>query len=221
MFYVFGPAGAVYQGGPDRLAHITPVRGVQRPRGLGSSATGVDARDAAARQAAHAAVPRPAQGAVAAYASTLQGPKTKRQPLHLVRDVMTRGAITVAPDWPALQAWELLVEHQIAQAPVVDAQQRLVGLLLRADMAPLATRIDPRVERRAYSLAHQPVSALMVTPVAAVDEDTDLRRVANVLLETGLPGLPVTHATGHLSGFVSRTDLLRAVASDPPLDLWG
>ena len=37
---------------------------------------------------------------------------------------------------------------------------------------------------------------------------------------TGLPGLPVTDDAGVLSGFISRTDILRAVAADPPLDLW-
>ena len=47
-----------------------------------------------------------------------------------------------------------------------------------------------------------------------------LRRVAAVLLDTGLPGLPVTDEAGVLSGFISRTDILRAVAADPPLDLW-
>jgi len=39
-------------------------------------------------------------------------------------------------------------------------------------------------------------------------------------MDTGLPGLPVTDANGSLSGFVNRTDILRAVAADPPLDLW-
>ena len=60
----------------------------------------------------------------------------------------------------------------------------------------------------------------MLSPVPAVDEGTDVRRVAQVLLETGLPGLPVTDEQGRLSGFISRTDILRAVASHPPLDLW-
>jgi CBS domain-containing protein len=60
----------------------------------------------------------------------------------------------------------------------------------------------------------------MWTPVPAVAEETDIRRVARVLLDTHLPGLPVVSEDGAVTGFVSRTDILRAVVHDPPLDLW-
>jgi CBS domain-containing protein len=60
----------------------------------------------------------------------------------------------------------------------------------------------------------------MWTPVPAAEPGTDLRRVAALLLETGLPGVPVIDEAGRIVGFVSRTDLLRALATDPPLDLW-
>jgi len=56
--------------------------------------------------------------------------------------------------------------------------------------------------------------------VPTVAAETELRRVAPVLLDTGLPGLPVTDERGLLVGFVTRTDILRAVVADPPLDLW-
>ncbi|KAB2895921.1 MAG: CBS domain-containing protein, partial [Burkholderiaceae bacterium] len=117
-------------------------------------------------------------------------------------------------------AWQTLAEHRIAQAPVVDAQGRVVGLLLRADMAPLDLLPEPGAVKQAIDLARRPVSEVMVSPVPTVDEDTELRRVAGVLLDTGLPGLPVTDEAGRLAGFISRTDILRAVAADPPLDLW-
>ncbi len=66
----------------------------------------------------------------------------------------------------------------------------------------------------------QSVADAMCTPVPSVQSDTDLRHVARVLLDTGLPGLPVVEANGAITGFVSRSDLLRAIVNDPPLDLW-
>jgi len=74
--------------------------------------------------------------------------------------------------------------------------------------------------KKAIELARRPVSEVMVSPVPTVAADTELRRVAAVLLDTGLPGLPVTDEAGVLAGFIARTDILRAVAADPPLDLW-
>jgi len=67
----------------------------------------------------------------------------------------------------------------------------------------------------------QNVKEIMVTPVPSVAPDSDIRRVAQVLLDTGLPGLPVVDEAGGVAGFISRSDILRAVVTDPPLDLWG
>lgn len=219
MFYVFGINGPMYHASADRLSHITAVRGTQRPSGLRSGASGVEGEQAQIRHPKPALSAR-AQGAVQAYAGTEQGPKTERRQLYMVRDVMTQGAVTVPPQLRAEEAWHVLARHQIAQAPVLDAQGIVVGLLLRADMAPLELLPEPGAVHTAIAMAKRPVSEVMVTPIPTVDENTDLRRVTHVLLETGLPGLPVTDDSGHLSGFISRTDILRAVASDPPLDLW-
>ncbi|RZJ57115.1 MAG: CBS domain-containing protein, partial [Acidovorax sp.] len=160
------------------------------------------------------------QDAVSAYAQTEQGPQQARQPLSKVSDVMTTGALSVQPDQRVNDAWQTLAEHKVAQAPVVDALGRVIGLLVRADMAPLDLLPEPGAVKQAIDLARRPVSDVMVSPVPTVAADTELRRVAAVLLDTGLPGLPVTDEAGVLSGFISRTDILRAVAADPPLDLW-
>ncbi len=221
MFFVFGPQGQMYRGGADQLSQVSPVRRVQRPQALRTRAADVQAAPPGVLQPAAAPAPSlRAQGAVAAYAQTAQGPQGTRRPLTRVRDVMTRGSLAVAPDTRVNDAWQTLAEHRIAQAPVVNAQGQVVGLLLRADMAPLDLLPEPGAVQQAIDLARRPVSEVMVSPVPAVDEGTELRRVAGVLLETGLPGLPVTDEAGRLAGFISRTDILRAVAFDPPLDLW-
>lgn len=221
MFYVFGINGPMYHGGPERLSQIAPVRRVQRPQALNTLIADTDSSPQLQQPSSETTLRRaPAQGAVSAYASTAQGPKEERRPLSLVRDVMTRGALTVSPRSMVNDAWHTLATHRVSQAPVLNDAKQVIGLLLRADMAPLDLLPAPGAVRDAIALARRPVSEVMVTPVPTVAEDTDLRRVASVLLDNGLPGLPVTDEQGHLAGFISRTDLLKALASDPPLDLW-
>ena len=224
MFFVFGPSGQMYRGGPENLSQISPVRRVQRPqalrtRGADVPAFSVETPPPPPEQPAAATSLR-AQDAVTAYSQAEQGPTLARQPLLHVRDVMTKGALTVQPDAVVNHAWQTLAEHGVSQAPVVGAQGRVVGLLLRADMAPLELLPEPGHIQAAIALARRTVSEVMVSPIPTVSPDTDLRRVASVLLDTGLPGLPVTDEYGSLVGFISRTDILRAVAADPPLDLW-
>ena len=230
MFFVFGPSGQMYRGGPENLAQISSVRRVQRPQALRTRALDLPGEPvpvfpapphaATAEAATPAVVNLRLQDAVSAYAQTEQGPQHARQPLTRVSDVMTRGALSVQPDARVNDAWQTLAEHKVAQAPVVDVLGRVVGLLVRADMAPLDLLPEPGAVKQAIDLARRPVADVMVSPVPTVSADTELRRVAAVLLDTGLPGLPVTDEAGVLSGFISRTDILRAVAADPPLDLW-
>ena len=230
MFFVFGPSGQMYRGGPENLAQISSVRRVQQPQALRTRALDLPGEPvpvfpapphaATAEAATPAVVNLRLQDAVSAYAQTEQGPQHARQPLTRVSDVMTRGALSVQPDARVNDAWQTLAEHKVAQAPVVDVLGRVVGLLVRADMAPLDLLPEPGAVKQAIDLARRPVADVMVSPVPTVSADTELRRVAAVLLDTGLPGLPVTDEAGVLSGFISRTDILRAVAADPPLDLW-
>lgn len=230
MFYVLGPDGPIYRGGPAPLGQIAPVRRVQRPQALRTRGEDTPAPPYAPVSAPVSApapeptvLPVPTRNALDAYAATEKGqPRERqpleRQPLEWVRDVMTTGALTVPAEMRVNDAWQILAEHRVAQAPVLNAQGQVIGLLLRADMAPLD--LLPSAVQAAIDLARRPVHEVMLSPVPAVAADTALRRLAGVLLDTGLPGLPVTDEWGHLAGFVSRTDILRAVAADPPLDLW-
>jgi CBS-domain-containing membrane protein len=157
---------------------------------------------------------------MAAYAQTNK-PETHRHPLSRVEDIVTRTVVTMPDTATVGDAWTMLAERGLGQVPVVDAQGVLVGLLTRADLTRPDRLPGPNMHVLVWrALLSQSVAEVMWSPVPSVAMDTDIRRVARVLLDTGLPGLPTVDDLGRVTGFVSRTDILRAVVADPPLDLW-
>ncbi|OGB05054.1 MAG: hypothetical protein A3G29_18665 [Burkholderiales bacterium RIFCSPLOWO2_12_FULL_64_99] len=212
MFYVYSPIGQVFSGTLEQLRKTQALTPAAKVRASTAVSTGLDEDSP---DYAGAGAPPGAQHALQAYASPA------RQPLTQVGDVMQRPSHVVRADASVREAWQILKNHGIGQAPVVDAQGTLVGLVTRAELLPpqwLAPTVDDATTWR--TMLSQPVSQVMWSPVPSAHVDTDLRRVASLLLETGLPGLPVTENAGQVIGFVSRSDLLRALATDPPLDLW-
>ena len=225
MFFVYGTAGQMFRGNMDQLRQIPGVDALTRARRI--LAVGRDGQDPS-EQPATALTPAPVAphedarpDPLAAYTQTQQGPQ-ERRPITRVADVMTHQAITLPDSATVMQAWHLLTEKEIGQAPVVAANGQLVGLLSRADL--LRPERLPSPESHAlvwHALLLQSVTDIMWTPVPSVSFEGDIRRVAQVLLDSGLPGLPVVDEQGLVTGFISRSDILRAVVTDPPLDLWG
>jgi CBS domain-containing protein len=212
----------------EELQQVSRSLGLARTRRIDPVVDHLDAQ--AARQheaAAHAGHPvrggghTRGQQARHAY-SVVQLPEpAPRHPLRTVADVMSTRVLTVQDDQPLQQAWKTLLDLKVGQAPVLNAQGRLVGLLTRAELLRLDHWPSPDQAALVWrALLMQPVAQVMVSPVPGVLAHTDIRRVARVLLDTDLPGLPVVDADDRVQGFVSRSDLLKAVVHDPPLDLW-
>ncbi|MDT7928342.1 CBS domain-containing protein [Tepidimonas sp.] len=229
MLAIYGTSGLMYRGPIEDLRRVLPTLQSARVRALSTPVDRPDVADSGhrvpagrgdAREGAAPPVPRPAAVAVQAYGE-VQHPAPQRHPLEHVRDVMAAQAVTVDESMTVADGWRRLAEQGVGQAPVLDAQGRLVGLFTRGQM--LSPERLPRPEDSVLvwrSFLAQPLAAIMITPVPAVTPETPLRRLALALLVTGLPGLPVVSEAGALIGFVSRSDVLKAVVHDPPLDLW-
>jgi CBS domain-containing protein len=228
MFFVYGTSGQLFRGSMEQLRQIRGVGSLARTRRV--EALGRDGREASEDAAASVSIlresaargfesSRPAP--LSAYLQTQQS-SAQRRPLTFVADVMSHQPITLPDSATVLQAWQLLTDRGVGQAPVLNAQGYLVGLLTRADLLQPQQLADSAQHALAWQgLLARSVIDIMATPVPSVAPESDIRRVAQVLLDTGLPGLPVVDEQGRVSGFVSRSDILRAVVTDPPLDLWG
>lgn len=223
MFSVYGVSGQLFRGSIEQLRQIGGVSASARSHAIQPIAR--DGQESASGGGAgvQRVAPRdePHRSALSAYAQTQQ-PTLPRHPLSRVDALMSRPVITVSDQATVLQAWQLLAQHGVGQAPIVNPVGTLVGLLCRADL--LRPEQLPTPDQSALvwrALLAQSVLTLMRTPVPSVAPATDIRLVARVLLDADLPGLAVVDEQGLVTGFVSRSDILRAVTNDPPLDLWG
>jgi CBS domain-containing protein len=233
MFSVYGMQGRMFRGSLEQLRQVGGVGALTRSRSL--LPTGQEGEDRLAESFGafiESAANKPGEGnvvadesrrvALSAYTETRAGSTVARQPLTQVSDLMSPQIIILKDTATVWQAWQVLSEKRVGQAPVVDANDHLVGLLTRADLLSPERLPSPDSHALAWrALMLQNVKDIMVTPVPSVAPDSDIRRVAQVLLDSGLPGLPVVDEQGLVAGFISRSDILRAVVTDPPLDLWG
>lgn len=225
MFSIHGVNGPLFRGPMEDFRRVMRAMGVARTRKLNPLLDHMD------DVAAHASAPHhhPVKGAGHAmgqqarstYASVQHPVAVERHPLTQVSDVMSTSVVTVQDTDSLRVAWHTLQGAGVGQAPVFNAQQQLVGLITRAELVQLDQLPDPEQSPLVWlALLAQPVARAMVSPVPAAAPDTDIRRLAQVLLDTDYPGVPVMEDEDRLVGFVTRADILKAIVNDPPLDLW-
>jgi CBS domain-containing protein len=148
------------------------------------------------------------------------------------RDVMTTKVVSAPPDMPVRQVARLLIENGISAVPVVDEDGAAIGMVSEGDL--IGREAGDRDARRDWWLTlvaerDKPESGLvkrvltpgpkardiMAGPVVTVTEDTDVREIARLLSAYRIKRVPVVR-DGRVVGIVSRADLLRAFAAEPP-----
>jgi len=144
-------------------------------------------------------------------------------------DVMTTNVITVEPDTSVQQLATLLSERGISGVPVVDRDNRLLGVVTEGDLLHRAeTGTERRIQRRRsrwldtigadqeaardYVKAHgRIVREIMTREVISVSDTTELADIATLLETKRIKRVPVLR-DGKLVGIVSRANLVRALA---------
>lgn len=137
-----------------------------------------------------------------------------------VADLMTSPPIVLHAEQSLLSATLVLLHHQIAGAPVVDASGTLVGVFSESDMlareaaprppdADAVGRPGSRVDDERRRLA-QTVGQACSRPATTVEPDLSMREAARVLLDRDI-GRVVVVSDDHVVGVLSRHDVLRAL----------
>lgn len=206
MFYVQGIQGQVFSGPLEQLNRVNGLARAHAVRRINAAEDELVVTGPNLHQR---------EAAVRAYRQMIPS-DLERGPLYHADQIMSRPVVVIAADSAVADAWRTLREHRIHQAPVVAPESTLIGLVSERD---LLTAIDLE-DDQIIAARQRRVREVMTTPVVAAAPVTDIRRIAGVMLEHGVDGVPIVAETGRILGFVSRGDILRAVVTDPPLSLW-
>ncbi|MFE9392478.1 CBS domain-containing protein [Streptomyces sp. NPDC006784] len=152
-----------------------------------------------------------------------------------VRDLMTRPAVCVNPGTGLKETARLMAEHDISAVPVVDENEKPVGMVSEGDLvraqaelpepAELLPAGHARTGRRRTGRTggtggtggkamdgsgERPgtAGALMSSPVVPGRPDWSLVEAARTMRSNGVKRLPVVGETGRMLGIISRADLM-------------
>ncbi len=124
--------------------------------------------------------------------------------LIYVSDFMTPCPVTVTPEMSVLQAVEVMLRHDVSGTPVVDAQQRLVGIITERDC------IRVTVQAGYFDQSAGRVSEYMSRQLSCVQPKENLMDVAVRFIDEPFRRFPVVD-NGKLVGIIGRKDVLRAI----------
>ena len=141
---------------------------------------------------------------------------------HIVSDVMTRTVATVVRGTAFKDIVRTMQERKVSALPVLDAAERVIGIVSEADLLPKEEFRDNDPDRhtqlrRLSDLAKAgsvTAGELMTAPALTVSPGTTLAQAARTMAGARVKRLPVVDHAGRLEGVVSRADLLKVFLRD-------
>ena len=130
----------------------------------------------------------------------------------LVRQWMTKDAITVDEKTPLPQVHQLMKQRRIRRVPIVDKHGHLVGIVTRGDVreASPSNATSLSIYEVHYLLAQLTVDSIMTKEPVTVTPETTIKDAARIMLEKKISGLPVVQ-DGRIVGIITESDIFEGL----------
>jgi len=130
------------------------------------------------------------------------------------RDLMCRPLVTIPEEMPLSEVFDLFVSQNVGGAPVVDVDNRIVGVITAQDVffgcAGTAWAGDDAGRDHPFRREIQ-ARDVMTSPAVCATEDTEVTELAHLMSSMHLQRIPIVRG-GRVSGVVSAIDLCRAIS---------
>ena len=117
----------------------------------------------------------------------------------LAKDVMIKKIFTIHPKKRVALARLRMLRHGVGALPVIDNNNSLVGIITLRDIDLAGERtLDLKIED------------LMATNLITGNADTPIKKIAEIMLETGIQRIPIIDKDKKLIGLITQTIVIRA-----------
>jgi CBS domain-containing protein len=139
----------------------------------------------------------------------------------LVKDVMTKGVISISKYDPVMQVADILTEKNISGLPVVDKDKKVIGIITQADILSMigVSREHTFKDLLKHMLGEtlperrigDHVGDIMTSPALTIKPDANIAEAVRMMDEKRIRRLTVADEKGILIGILTRADILKAV----------
>jgi len=213
MFAIYDIEGRRFRDTLENMRKVEAINNSARPRSFDKTSEGEQRQMLDTTSAESGGVPV-SNKAVHAYRDMLQ--LNRREPIFHASQLMSYPVSTVSMDMGILPAQRYFHQRGLRQMPVLSVEKRIVGMLSVEDLMQFIVIDNGHV--RYVEGKH--VADAMSQQVITADPVSDVRRIAQAMLEYHLHSVPIVDEMDALIGIVARSDILRVVMNDPPLNMW-
>jgi len=126
---------------------------------------------------------------------------------------MTSKVITIQAHDSILEAQKKMATHKIRHLPVIDADDRLIGVVTDRDVRsvlPYDCYKDPDCSEKKETAAGLKIEKIMTKDPITISPSDTIQDTLLLIQEKRVGAFPVVDADGKLKGIISVRDLLRA-----------
>ena len=144
------------------------------------------------------------------------------------KDIMTTDVIVANKNDNIANVANLLIKEKIGGLPVVDEENKVVGIISETDIMKKESHVDsPRMlnflqgiiflddmkkfEDEMRTIAAYKVEDLMSRDIITVNENDTFDYVANVMINKSINRVPVVDEENFLKGIICRYDIIKAM----------
>lgn len=138
------------------------------------------------------------------------------EPVYKIKDVMTKEVVYATSDLTVSDLYNLTQEKGVSQIPVTAFGKKIVGIVNKKIILKLLMNHIDEVDE----ILKRKIEDIYLPEVLTADPEADVRKVVKIMLDLKLDAIPIVDENDVLLGIVSKTDILKAVANLPKLQLW-